>query len=175
MVSWTHSNMSAWPAEKLPWRVSCLLRRQLNASWGCQTLKLRCTSCAGNLKLADFGLSRIFGSPDRKYTNQVSAPLAIDQPSYRCKLAGCSSPPWYSIAEVHAPGSRAQGAGVAQVQCKPDHVRAQVFARWYRAPELLFGSTLYSSAVDMWAAGCVFAGGPVSLGTVVQLLVASHS
>lgn len=34
----------------------------------------------------------------------------------------------------------------------------QVFARWYRAPELLFGSTLYSSAVDMWAAGCVFAG-----------------
>jgi hypothetical protein len=36
----------------------------------------------------------------------------------------------------------------------------QVFVRWYRAPELLFGSTLYTFAVDMWAAGCVFAGRP---------------
>ena len=32
-----------------------------------------------------------------------------------------------------------------------------VFAHWYRAPELLFGSTLYSTAVDVWAAGCVLA------------------
>ena len=32
-----------------------------------------------------------------------------------------------------------------------------VFAHWYRAPELLFGSTLYSAAVDVWAAGCVLA------------------
>jgi serine/threonine protein kinase len=58
---------------------------------------------AGELKLADFGLARIFGSPDRKFTNQV-------------------------------------------------------FARWYRPPELLFGSTLYGPGVDVWAAGCVFAG-----------------
>lgn len=56
----------------------------------------------GELKLADFGLSRVFGSPDRRYTNQV-------------------------------------------------------FARWYRPPELLFGATLYGGAVDVWAAGCVFA------------------
>jgi cyclin-dependent kinase 7 len=32
-----------------------------------------------------------------------------------------------------------------------------VFGRWYRAPELLFGCTNYGPAVDMWAAGCVFA------------------
>ena len=32
-----------------------------------------------------------------------------------------------------------------------------VFARWYRAPELLYGSTLYGPAVDVWAAGCVLA------------------
>ncbi|CAN8320071.1 unnamed protein product [Cochlearia groenlandica] len=31
----------------------------------------------------------------------------------------------------------------------------QVFARWYRAPELLFGSK-YGADVDVWAAGCVF-------------------
>ena len=34
----------------------------------------------------------------------------------------------------------------------------QVFANWYRAPELFFGSTCYGPAVDVWAAGCCFAG-----------------
>jgi serine/threonine protein kinase len=38
-----------------------------------RVLRLLRASCAGHLKLADFGLSRIFGSPDRKYTNQVGA------------------------------------------------------------------------------------------------------
>ncbi|XP_036322855.1 cyclin-dependent kinase 20 [Rhagoletis pomonella] len=33
----------------------------------------------------------------------------------------------------------------------------QVSTRWYRAPEILWGSQKYSPAVDMWAAGCVFA------------------
>ncbi|KAG0473865.1 hypothetical protein HPP92_015722 [Vanilla planifolia] len=56
----------------------------------------------GQLKLADFGLARIFGSPDRKFTHQV-------------------------------------------------------FARWYRAPELLFGTKQYGPGVDVWAAGCIFA------------------
>ncbi|PXF50019.1 Cyclin-dependent kinase 11B [Gracilariopsis chorda] len=32
-----------------------------------------------------------------------------------------------------------------------------VVTLWYRAPELLMGSTLYSTAVDMWAIGCIFA------------------
>ena len=57
------------------------------------------------MKLADFGLARIYGSQDARYTNQV-------------------------------------------------------FARWYRAPELLFGATNYTWAVDIWAAGCIFAGRP---------------
>ncbi|KAH9763667.1 Cyclin-dependent kinase D-1 [Citrus sinensis] len=56
----------------------------------------------GQLKLADFGLARIFGSPDRRFTHQV-------------------------------------------------------FARWYRAPELLFGAKQYGAGVDVWAAGCIFA------------------
>lgn len=57
---------------------------------------------AGHLKLADFGLSKIYGSPE-----------------------GCRT--------------------------------CQVFARWYRAPELLWGSTSYGPSVDVWAMGCVFA------------------
>ncbi|XP_029166582.1 probable serine/threonine-protein kinase KIN28 homolog [Nylanderia fulva] len=33
----------------------------------------------------------------------------------------------------------------------------EVITRWYRPPELLFGSKLYSFSVDMWSLGCVFA------------------
>ncbi|VIO87934.1 Uncharacterized protein BM_BM4613 [Brugia malayi] len=32
----------------------------------------------------------------------------------------------------------------------------QVASRWYRAPELLFGSTAYNPKVDEWACGCIF-------------------
>lgn len=34
---------------------------------------------------------------------------------------------------------------------------SQVVTRWYRAPELLLGSRSYSTAVDMWSVGCIFA------------------
>jgi cyclin-dependent kinase 7 len=29
--------------------------------------------------------------------------------------------------------------------------------RWYRPPELLFGSRYYGSGVDIWSVGCIFA------------------
>lgn len=48
--------------------------------------------------------------------------------------------------------------GLSKVCDSPEGCRtSQVFARWYRAPELLWGSTCYGSAVDIWAMGCVFA------------------
>lgn len=33
----------------------------------------------------------------------------------------------------------------------------QVCTRWYRAPELLYGSTSYNTDVDIWSLGCVLA------------------
>ncbi|TPX31587.1 hypothetical protein SmJEL517_g05090 [Synchytrium microbalum] len=33
----------------------------------------------------------------------------------------------------------------------------QVVTLWYRAPEVLFGAKEYTTAIDMWAAGCIFA------------------
>jgi serine/threonine protein kinase len=42
---------------------------------------------------------------------------------------------------------------------------AYIASRYYRAPELLLGSTHYTNAIDIWAAGCVIAemmsGGPL--------------
>ena len=32
-----------------------------------------------------------------------------------------------------------------------------ISTRWYRAPELLFGSEDYTTAVDVWSIGCIFA------------------
>ncbi|KAJ1499201.1 hypothetical protein HMI56_004528 [Coelomomyces lativittatus] len=32
-----------------------------------------------------------------------------------------------------------------------------VVTRWYRPPELLLGSTKYTSAIDIWGAGCILA------------------
>jgi cyclin-dependent kinase len=29
---------------------------------------------------------------------------------------------------------------------------------WYRAPDVLMGSRKYSTPVDMWSIGCIFAG-----------------
>lgn len=36
------------------------------------------------------------------------------------------------------------------------------FIKWYRPPDVLFGAKLYSTSIDMWSAGCIFAGNHVS-------------
>jgi serine/threonine protein kinase len=33
----------------------------------------------------------------------------------------------------------------------------EVVTLWYRAPEVLLGARYYSTAVDMWSLGCIFA------------------
>lgn len=40
---------------------------------------------------------------------------------------------------------------------EPPIVSDYIATRWYRAPEILLGSTSYSLAVDMWSAGCILA------------------
>ncbi|KAF8108012.1 hypothetical protein N665_0115s0027 [Sinapis alba] len=37
------------------------------------------------------------------------------------------------------------------------HLTSRVVTLWYRPPELLFGSTDYGVAVDMWSTGCILA------------------
>lgn len=44
---------------------------------------------------------------------------------------------------------------------------AYICSRYYRAPELIFGATEYTTAIDMWSAGCVF--GELLLGQVSRL------
>lgn len=68
----------------------------------------------GVLKLADFGLARVYyGAPPN----------------------------------LQYPGGAGSGAKYTSV----------VVTRWYRAPELVLGDKTYTTAVDLWGVGCVFA------------------
>eukprot|EP00186_Timspurckia_oligopyrenoides_P004545 CAMPEP_0182445082 /NCGR_PEP_ID=MMETSP1172-20130603/3330_1 /TAXON_ID=708627 /ORGANISM="Timspurckia oligopyrenoides, Strain CCMP3278" /LENGTH=314 /DNA_ID=CAMNT_0024640785 /DNA_START=257 /DNA_END=1201 /DNA_ORIENTATION=+ len=60
------------------------------------------TADAKTVKIADFGLGRVFSLPSGKYTHEV-------------------------------------------------------VTLWYRAPEILLGTKCYSTAVDIWSVGCIFA------------------
>eukprot|EP00249_Psilotum_nudum_P023502 c28899_g1_i1 orf=224-1315(+) len=48
-------------------------------------------------------------------------------------------------------------ARIYQAPLKPLCDNGVVVTIWYRAPELLLGARHYTSAVDMWAVGCIFA------------------
>jgi cyclin-dependent kinase len=36
--------------------------------------------------------------------------------------------------------------------------RSDVVSLWYRAPDILLGNEKYTTSVDMWSVGCIFAG-----------------
>lgn len=40
---------------------------------------------------------------------------------------------------------------------RPRLTLTQVVTLWYRAPEILLGGRQYSTGVDMWSVGCIFA------------------
>jgi serine/threonine protein kinase len=47
--------------------------------------------------------------------------------------------------------------GSAKVLVKGEPNIAYICSRYYRAPELIFGATQYTCAIDMWSTGCVMA------------------
>jgi serine/threonine protein kinase len=47
--------------------------------------------------------------------------------------------------------------GSAKVLVKGEPNISYICSRYYRAPELIFGATEYTAAIDVWSAGCVLA------------------
>jgi len=63
-------------------------------------------------------------------------------------ISGKGSPPSLKIADF----------GLARAFSLPiPKYTHEVVTVWYRAPEILLGSTLYSVPVDIWSAGCIIA------------------
>lgn len=52
---------------------------------------------------------------------------------------------------------------IHQVKGEPNV--SYICSRYYRAPELIFGATEYTTAIDIWSTGCVMA--ELLLGQVV--------
>lgn len=101
-------------------------------------------ACGGSVKLADFGLARPLSAPP-------PAEATPDAAAAHAASAGSGSgspPPSDQLRHQADPASSTRGGG--------PYTHA-VATRWYRAPELLYGARSYGPAVDMWAAGCVFA------------------
>ncbi|KAF2607992.1 hypothetical protein F2Q68_00045975 [Brassica cretica] len=107
----------------------------------------------GLLKLADFGLARVFGSPNRRFTHQVFAYSSIDTKLDLDFVMYDMLPRCDDLLEVLL------GSADHLYRALRRHHKflIPVFATWYRAPELLFGSRQYGAGVDVWAAGCIFA------------------
>eukprot|EP00191_Tetraselmis_sp_GSL018_P006474 CAMPEP_0177608022 /NCGR_PEP_ID=MMETSP0419_2-20121207/18239_1 /TAXON_ID=582737 /ORGANISM="Tetraselmis sp., Strain GSL018" /LENGTH=377 /DNA_ID=CAMNT_0019102663 /DNA_START=407 /DNA_END=1540 /DNA_ORIENTATION=- len=47
--------------------------------------------------------------------------------------------------------------GLARTSREKEFMTEYVVTRWYRAPELLLSCTEYTSAIDVWSVGCIFA------------------
>lgn len=57
-------------------------------------------------------------------------------------------------SSVAPPVGCSRGSGGQTACVRP----LQVVTLWYRPPDVLFGAKLYSTSIDMWSAGCIFAG-----------------
>lgn len=58
------------------------------------------------------------------------------------------------------------------LQVKGELNISYICSRYYRAPELIFGATEYTTAIDIWSAGCVLA--ELLLGQVSNLLYTTY-
>eukprot|EP00596_Hydrurales_sp_CCMP1899_P000601 CAMPEP_0119051274 /NCGR_PEP_ID=MMETSP1177-20130426/72941_1 /TAXON_ID=2985 /ORGANISM="Ochromonas sp, Strain CCMP1899" /LENGTH=528 /DNA_ID=CAMNT_0007030417 /DNA_START=146 /DNA_END=1732 /DNA_ORIENTATION=- len=63
-----------------------------------------------------------------------------------------------NILVAHDGGLKIADFGLARA-FTPQHrpLTIEVITRWYRAPEILLGSNIYSSSVDLWSVGCIVA------------------
>jgi serine/threonine protein kinase len=89
----------------------------------------------GKLTIADLGLSRAFGIPMRTYTHEVKYTFMT----------------LWNFPRIFMRYICVDGKNNISL------VLVQVITLWYRAPEILLGSKHYSTSVDMWSVGCIFA------------------
>jgi cell cycle related kinase len=106
-------------------------------------------SPSGSIKLADFGLAKRFAKQQQHDSQDSSSTGCREQ----------AAQPGHQQHQ-HQQQQRQQQHQQQERHASDDAGRAHTPAqgtRWYRAPELLYGSCSYGPEVDVWAAGCVLA------------------
>ena len=61
------------------------------------------------------------------------------------------------LVDVHTHALKLCDFGSAKVLRPEEANISYICSRYYRAPELIFGATNYTTAIDVWSVGCVFA------------------
>lgn len=115
---------------------------------------------ACDLKICDFGLARTLeaeaddGTADDAHTRDM---LGVSNPK------GAEAEMVAAEAAAHdSAAASGSGGGDGSGLARPDSVHRQftrhVVTRWYRAPELpLYNDGEYTTAIDVWSVGCVYA------------------
>ena len=89
---------------------------------------------------------------------------AVKGSTSKTKAASCEA----QACHVHLTSDVSVNDTDAQVHIADRH---PVCCRYYRAPELIFGATDYTAAIDVWSVGCVMAelllGKPIFPGMLV--------
>lgn len=121
---------------------------------------------SGDMKLADFGLAARFNWATSAEKQQQPLLEAADGNARGAGQLGSSSVVGVPKSDNSTTGTvlcaaqhvmqQQQQQDVPPCPQHPCHTAAQG-TRWYRAPELLYGSREYGPEVDVWAAGMVFA------------------
>ena len=110
------------------------------------------------LKLCDFGFARFMPAVPKE-VREPERPSPTCPLLTRCRLQAAGvrlprakHPGPHNTPSVAALVLNAQLGGGCRVQ---GALTDYVSTRWYRAPELLLGSTVYGFEVDQWAIGCI--------------------
>ena len=90
--------------------------------------------------MADFGLARVFGIPVRIFSAEVHLILI---PVSCCHIS-INLIPIFPFPLSYT--------------CILSFLCSQVVTLWYRPPDVLMGAQVYTTSIDMWSAGCIFAG-----------------
>lgn len=127
-------------------------------------------SADGILKLADFGQARIVEEPAVIYEEECELPredIVADAPGERLMENEDSvKAVWNEGEENSATAIESNFDDMAETgnldlswKNEGDRVMhgftSGVGTRWYRAPELLYGATIYGKEIDLWSLGCI--------------------